>query len=646
MSVKKLLAFLRACLALGWCCAVTLPSFAAPMLDEFEASESTKPKAIKSAPSIPKYRRTPAPPKAVDIATLTTTQVWLYASLSSQAHLMKLGADPTTGTRIWENYLRSQKIEFARVTSDTDIDRIPSAGLLILASIAILSDAEKQAITQWRNRGGAILSTLQTGTYSESGELVGDGFMREMLDVQLAGDTQAEPDDTFLIVHGNSPVSHSLPAGTRLWVPRVPNQLPLRLVGQHDAAQVMNWSRAKVATLPSSGITYNERQMPSGQYSRTVTLGYSENTWLQSDPKLLGALTKDIFEWLQRKPSAYLGAWPHPYQSGFLLALQAGELLSDLEVEIAKTISSHKARATFYVHGGNAAKAVANIKKLQAMGHEIAYFGDSFEGFRGQPEATQDKRLADMQSQLAQARIAMPSPAGFAAPIDAYDALTQRLVISKKFDTFLSFSETTDASLPFIASRTPDGWGETVVLPRTLVGPEDGLDDGDPDESVDNFLSALDISVRSGSLSVVRLPSQTILTPDQRKRIFEKIAALRPHMWMASASQIAQWWRNREKVSVTLTPQAQAQDFLLTVTAERTLKLQESFSIWINLPTPNSRVRLVALQKSQKLPQVIEVDQWRAAVVVGAPPAGKQEWLLRFEEIAPKKTSGSFTPTA
>ena len=313
---------------------------------------------------------------------------------------------------------------------------------------------------------------------------------------------------------------------------------------------------------------------------------------------------------------------------------------------MGKKITNSKGRATFYVQGRNAAKVVEKIKKLQAMGHEIAYFGDRLDGFRGQPEATQGKRLADMQSQLTQARIAMPKPAGFAVPLDAYDAVTQSLVVGKKFDTFLTYSDTTDSSLPFVASRTPDGWGETVVLPRSLIGPEEALDEADGDEGIDNFLSALDVSVRSGSLSVVRLPSKTILTPGQRKRIFERIAALRPRMWMASASQIAQWWRNREKVSVTLTPQAQAQDFLLTVTAERTLKLQESFSIWINLPTPNSRVRLVALQKSQKLPQVIEVDQWRAAVVVGAPAAGKQEWLLRFEEIAPTKTSGSFTPIA
>lgn len=642
MSVKKWIPSIRVWLVLACCCVFTLPACATPKADEFDGWEATAPKTLKAAPSIPKYRRTPLPPKPVDVATLTTTHVWLFASLGSQAHLMKLGADPTTGSRIWEHYLRSHEIEFARITSASDIARIPSPGLLILASIAVLSDAEKEAIVQWRNRGGAILSTLQTGTYSESGERIGDGFMQEVLDVQLVGDAQAEPDDTFLIVHGDSPVSHSLPAGMRIWMPRVPNQLPLRLVGQHDAAQIMNWSRAKVATLPSSAVTYNERKMPSGHYSRTVTLGYPENVWLQSDPKLLGALTKDIFEWLQRKPSAYLGAWPYPYQSGFLLALQAGELLSDLEVEIAKTLANHKARATFYVHGGNAAKAVANIKKLQAMGHEIAYFGDSLVGFRGQPEAMQDKRLVDMQSQLAQARIAMPNPAGFAVPLDTYDAVTQSLVVGKKFDTFLTYSDTTDSSLPFVASRAQNALGETVVLPRSLIGPEEALDEADGDEGIDNFLSALDVSVRSGSLSVVRLPSKTILTPDQRKRIFEKVAALRPRMWMASASQIGQWWRNREKVSVSLKPEAQ--DFLLCVTAERTLKLQESFSIWINLPTPNSRVRLVALHKGQKLPQVIEVDQWRAAVVVGAPAAGKQEWLLRFEEIAPIKTSGSFTP--
>lgn len=60
--------------------------------------------------------------------------------------------------------------------------------------------------------------------------------MCEVLDVQVVGDTQGEKDETYMVVHGDSPVSHRLEAGTRVWLERVPNQLPLRLVGKQEAA--------------------------------------------------------------------------------------------------------------------------------------------------------------------------------------------------------------------------------------------------------------------------------------------------------------------------------------------------------------------------------------------------------------------------
>ena len=73
-----------------------------------------------------------------------------------------------------------------------------------------LSESEQKAVFQWRNRGGSVLSTWLTASHSETGVPLGDAFMREVLDVQVVGDTQGEKEDTYMIVHGDSPVSHRL----------------------------------------------------------------------------------------------------------------------------------------------------------------------------------------------------------------------------------------------------------------------------------------------------------------------------------------------------------------------------------------------------------------------------------------------------
>lgn len=586
--------------------------------------------SIRPAPGIaPKRRPASATPSKVP-AILPDVSVWLYASLASQSQLMQFGADPTSGVRTWENYLGANKIPFSRITTAIDMGRIPNVGVLILPSAVALSEDERQAVIQWRNRGGSILSTWLTATHSETGKFTGYEFMRDVLDVQVVGNTEKEVDDTFMMVHGDSVVAHSLPAGTRVWLERVPQQLPLRLIAKQSAAQIMSWSRGYDTNKPSGLLTFDEREMPSGKFSRTATMGYPEQNWVRSDPKQLNALTGDILSWLQRQPQVYLGAWPYPYQGALLVAVQAAETVADVDVAFAKALKDVGGRATYYVHGGNVAKAAEAIKKVQALGHEIGYLGDLFEGFKDQPESTQAERLDAMQQQIASASITIPTPASFSPPLDSYDKTTQRVLAEHKFDNYVAFMELTDTCLPFFANRSEDGSGQMAVLSRTQIAPEESLDADDPAAGFNSFLEGLDISVSMGCLSIVRLPAQSLLTPEQRKQLLDKIQTLRKRAWTVSAKQITQWWRNRERVSVALHPHPKG--YLLTVSVKHPVTSKEPLSILVNLPQRNSRVRLQALGKVKKVPAVIEIDPWRVAVILHEPPIGQQEWLLQFEE--------------
>ena len=588
-------------------------------------------KPITAVASAPLKRR--ARPQGIGPGTsdIPPNSVLLYASLTSQAHLMKLGTDPTTGTRIWENYLRANQLPFVRVTGPEALSRVSTPGLLILASTVVLSDVEQQAVLEWRNRGGAVLSTWLTAAYSSSGELLGFDFMRDVLDVKVVGSTKEEADDTFMIVHGNSPISHNLLAGTRVWLERVPNQLPVRLVGKQESAQIMNWSRNVNIQNPSGLISYNERKMPSGLYSRTATIGYPEQNWQRSDPLQLNAISKDVFAWLQRQPSVYLSAWPFPYRSAVAIAIQAAEQVVEGDVAMAQTIADMGGKATFYLNGSNAEKAAPMIKKVQAQSHEIAYLGDSFEGFKDQPKEKQSARLDEMQRQLAAAGIVVPMPASFAPPLDSMDQTTQALLQEKKFDNFLAFMDASDSSLPFIRGTTADLTEPIVVMPRTLIGPEEAVE-ADVTSGLDNFLGELDVSVRMGGLSVVRIPSQSLLLPEQRKRIFDKLLSLRGKVWMSSAKDIARWWRNREQVAVHLAPHPEG--YVINAKVSHSITAQEPLSIMVNLPHPNRRVRLQPMQNGDKLPEVMVVDSERVTLKWLAPAAGQYAWLLTFEETA------------
>ena len=567
-----------------------------------------------------------------------SVRVWLFASLASQAHLMKLGADPTTGIRMWESYLQLHRLPFARITSAAEIDQAPVSGILVLPSTVVMSEAEKQAVRHWRERGGSVLSTWLTAAHSPAGVPTGYAFMRDVLDVEVAGNTQDEEEDTYMMMHGDNPVSHSLPAGMRVWLERVPNQLPLRLVGKQEAAQIMSWARDVDAKKPAGLIAFNERQMASGLSSRTVTLGYPEQNWLRSDPRQLSAVTHDVLSWLLREPHAYVGAWPNPYQSATLLAIQAAEPVDQTEIDMGASYRKLGGLATYYVLGTNITRALPAVKKIMAQGHEIGFYGDQFEAFAPQPEADQASRLDTMQKQLAQAGVKVAAPVSFAAPMDSYDDTTRRLLAQQQFGNYLAFMELSDSSLPFVASRNPDGSAQTVVLPRTLMGPEDAVTEQGPD-GMSNFLAALALSSRMGGLSVVRIPSENLIPVEQRPRLFSGLAGLREQTWMASAQQIANWWRQREGVSVELAPHPQG--YLLTATVTQAGSNADSTSIWLNLPRPNSKVLLQPLQKAGKVPTVVIKDNWRAALVLKKPAVGQHSWLLKFEDgPAPDKKSG------
>ena len=90
-----------------------------------------------------------------------------------------------------------------------EIEKIPNYGVLLLPSVVALSQADRDAIKKFRQRGGSILSTWLTGVHTENGDWVGYDFMENVLGVKVIGNTQDAKDDNFIVVHGDNPVFHT-----------------------------------------------------------------------------------------------------------------------------------------------------------------------------------------------------------------------------------------------------------------------------------------------------------------------------------------------------------------------------------------------------------------------------------------------------
>ena len=199
---------------------------------------------------------------------------------------------------------------------------------------------------------------------------------------------------------------------------------------------------------------------------------------------------------------------------------------------------------------------------------------------------------------------------------------------------YLSFMGTMDARLPYFAQSEAGAAKPAkpmVVLPRTQSAPED-LMDTEPEAGMKTFLAELDLVDKMAGLSVVSVPGQTMLSKEQLTEMFNYFKARRDRIWLATAAQLADWWRERERVSAAL--ESAAIGIQLRVSINGAGPLGGAAAVWVNLPESGALLRLVPALGSAKVPKVANVDRWRSAVVLEGLTPGEYQWNVYFDRPA------------
>lgn len=586
---------------------------------------------------VPTSVRPPVSPSLAPLGRFVP-EVLLYASPSTRDYFSSAGINAKAGIQTWEKFLVKYKIPYRLVTSIDHLEKLQPGALLLPSSVA-LSEREKQAVATFRAQGGSILASWLTGVRNEKGEWAGFSFMEETLDVRVVGNTESDETQTFLMPHGDNPISHNLPSGLRVWLERASGWYPLRLAGRQSAAEIMDWGRTLGIEKSSSAVAFDERSELSGRPSRSVVLGYPERLWSSADPHAIEAMAHNVLLWLLRQPDAYVAAWPHPYSSAAVVALTAAEMVEEYDLVFAKKLEAAGGRATYYLTGEKAAKSAKVLKQLQARGHEVAYYGDRFEPYKGQTLATQSQRMDNLLTAMQKAGFDFGINTGFYPPQESYDATTEKLLKARAFGHLLAYKDASEARLPFFAG--PDAAaiaspaGAMVVLPRTQNSPE-YLTEKDPEDGLQTFLGELTLSEQMGSLSVITFPNQTLLTKAQLGKILAHLASRKERLWLATSGQVAQWWHDRDRVSSSLDTSASTP--VLAVSVKGTGSLKNAVSVWINLPSPESTLRLASQGNPSRTPAITRIDRWRAAVTLEGLAPGEYRWNVYFDALANQVT--------
>lgn len=562
----------------------------------------------------------------------TSTRVVLYTSPTTRAYFAKIGGNYDTLLTPWREYFINRKhnvIEIGDLSKLRGVER----GVLVLPSTVAMGEGDRAEIALFVKRGGSVLATWATGTRNGNGDWEGWQFL-ETLGVKTVGELPVESESRQLILSGESPLSHTLASGQRIWMSKTSESL-LRFKGDQVAGRFMNWARITEDEYRNEGaIVYSETKATSTGSSRSVAFAFSESAW-ESHPLLAYNLIDDTLQWLLRSPAIVRSAWPNGKQSAQVIEMDTEEGFSNSLAFGALLRSILDYRPTFYVLT-SVGKEFPGVVNQLAKDFEIAYHGDVHDSFKGQLAPLQEQRILNMQQQMASVLSDTKHIDGFRAPTEGYSQITERLLQKYGIRHHAVDPQRTEGRLPDLLKQEDVKREDSLVLlPRTQ---RDDINFVNQNLSVEQTTQALiddfDLARETGALGWLSVHSQNFKPDDV---LFKALPAYLAHvkknygtMWLANAGQVANWWRERDRFKLSSQQLGQRLEFNITITGDQPVS---GVSMIVMLPQKGVLPTVRTLKIGFKEPVVSKIDDFRAAVVFDTLAPGNYAYQVTFALI-------------
>jgi hypothetical protein len=562
---------------------------------------------------------------ATGVFDSNTAVVYLYESPATKDHFTKIGGNYETLLTPWRSYFSERKRNYKVISGDAAITKAKT-GVLVLPSAVALSDAERVAILKFRDNGGSVLATWATGTRNDRGDWVGWQLL-EKLGATFVGEVPNDADTRQLVLSGESPLSHSHPAGQRIWMGKTPETL-LRLQGDMAAGRLMNWARVPDDSRKQEGAIIYAEATETG--SRAAVFAFSENAW-ESRPFAAQVVIEDTMRWLLHEAVAVRAAWPNGKRAAQVIEMDTEEGFPN-SLEFASVMLKNGIPATCYVLT-SVAKTLPETLTSLARGCEIAYHGDVHDSFKGLTASAQLKRIVEMKADMASILTSNKKISGFRAPTEGYDKTTEAILQKNGFSHHAADPQRTEGRLPlFAAVPETDTSTDIVVLPRTQ---RDDINFASQNLSAEQTGKALiddfDESQRTGSLGWLSVHSQNFAPGGTLSTAFpEYLAHVKKSsskVWLASANQVTDWWRQRE--AFKLDSAYNGRRFDLNVTIKGTEAVNGA-SVVIMVPKKGYVPHVSGTKVGMPIPTVSAIDDFRATLVYGSLSPGNYSYQVTF----------------
>ncbi|MCX7192983.1 MAG: polysaccharide deacetylase family protein [Proteobacteria bacterium] len=549
--------------------------------------------------------------------------IYLFNSKPTRDYFASVGGNYDLILKPWRDFFQSRGAAYSEIQNG-ELKPDLKPGVLILPSVVALDPADNSAIQAFEKAGGSIIATWATGARNGNAKWLGYDFLNEQFGIKVSGEiTRKNKDkDNFLVIFGETPVAHSLPAGSRIWFDQI-NILPMQITGGANVAGRFLDVANTPGTQANEAIVYTETGA-----SRRAYFAFSETLW-QFQQNDIYSLLDDTLDWLRRRPSAYLANWPYPYRSAQIVEMDT-ELGFPNALRLANMLDSNGLQGSFYCLTSIAARHPDILKQLEGK-HELAYHGDVHESFKGQSGKIQSQRLDAMRHDIESMVTTPASMTGFRPPYELYDQTTESLLFEKGYGHLLVDSYGSRAMLPYLASASPkDFLKGLIVLPRTHRGDMDFGINGAAETDMSKAMNDdLDQTLEIGSLGVLSLHSENF---EAGSAVIKATGALLTHIkqvgnkiWVAPGGKVTAWWRERSLIKFNFT----ADTLQLNITIAKP-GLSRNASIVISNPVRGAAPRIVATKAGMPSALTVPMDDYSTAVILNTSAPGKYSYNLNY----------------
>ncbi len=566
------------------------------------------------------------PYQVISTIKVASADIYLLNSRKTRDYAISIGRNYGLILDQWHYYFHARGVKYIDI-QETNLTPDLKPGILILPSTIALSSEERTAILAFEKNGGSVLATWATGARNGSGEWTGYDFLHDQFGIKVTGEIEAQDQEKFLVVSGETPVAFTLPAGTRIWLglDKV-HEHPLRISGGNNiAGRFMDAVRTPNIDSANEAIIYTEVGP-----SRRVYLGFSESSW-QFEQANIYTLLDDVLNWLHRRPDAYLANWPFPYRAAQIVEMDTEKGFPNA-INFADLLDSNGFQGTFYCLT-SVAKLYPDIVKRLELRHEIAYHGDVHDAFKGQSRALQSERLDTMRLEL-RPLVSDPSKLqGFRPPYELADQVVESLLFEKGFGHILANSDNTEAMLPYLSTVSPKEFQKgLIVLPRTQRDDMNFIREGISSPDMTKAMNGdFDQAREFGALGVLSVHSQSF---EADSPVAKSLAQFLTHIkssdnktWVASSGTIESWWRNRAQFKSNLT--GDPAKMLLNIMIEKP-GLHWRPSLVITNPVRGLQPTIKITKTGMIRPLLVPLDDYRTAIVFNALEPGHYNYYLSY----------------